>query len=71
MLHPTSPLFDQENQCLRDRCARALRRIFVLCDHDMDGALNDTELNEFQVPLLCHFLFSQFYGSLLFFLLES
>jgi Ras family protein T1 len=49
VLHPTSPLFDQENQCLRDRCARALRRIFVLCDHDMDGALNDTELNEFQV----------------------
>lgn len=49
VLHPTSPLFDQENQCLKDRCARALRRIFVLCDHDMDGALNDSELNEFQV----------------------
>ncbi|KAF5455053.1 hypothetical protein F2P56_024668 [Juglans regia] len=49
VLHPTSPLFDQENQCLRERCARALRRIFVLCDHDMDGALNDVELNEFQV----------------------
>ncbi|XP_062143938.1 mitochondrial Rho GTPase 2 [Alnus glutinosa] len=49
VLHPTSPLFDQENQCLKDRCARALRRIFILCDHDMDGALNDSELNEFQV----------------------
>ena len=57
VLHPTGPLFDQENQCLRDRCRRALRRIFILCDHDLDGALNDAELNEFQVPLLCHFLF--------------
>ncbi|KAM4086095.1 hypothetical protein ACJW30_10G077700 [Castanea mollissima] len=49
VLHPTGPLFDQENQCLRDRCRRALRRIFILCDHDLDGALNDAELNEFQV----------------------
>ncbi|KAM7521585.1 hypothetical protein LguiA_011487 [Lonicera macranthoides] len=49
VLHPTSPLFDQENQTLKPRCVRALKRIFILCDHDMDGALNDAELNEFQV----------------------
>ncbi|XP_058197867.1 mitochondrial Rho GTPase 1-like isoform X2 [Rhododendron vialii] len=49
VLHPTAPLFDQETQALKPRCVRALKRIFILCDHDMDGALNDTELNEFQV----------------------
>ncbi|KAL0459542.1 UNVERIFIED_CONTAM: Mitochondrial Rho GTPase 1 [Sesamum latifolium] len=49
VLHPTAPLFDQETQTLRPRCMRALKRIFVLCDHDMDGVLNDDELNEFQV----------------------
>ncbi|XP_021898053.1 mitochondrial Rho GTPase 2 isoform X2 [Carica papaya] len=49
VLHPTAPLFDQEKQCLKPRCRRALQRIFTLCDHDMDGALNDAELNEFQV----------------------
>ncbi|KAK6141404.1 hypothetical protein DH2020_024852 [Rehmannia glutinosa] len=48
VLHPTAPLFDQETQALRPRCIRALKRIFILCDHDMDGALNDEELNEFQ-----------------------
>ncbi|XP_052187368.1 mitochondrial Rho GTPase 1-like isoform X1 [Diospyros lotus] len=49
VLHPTAPLFDQETQALKPRCVRALKRIFLLCDHDMDGALNDRELNEFQV----------------------
>ncbi|KAL1312223.1 hypothetical protein HN51_038816 [Arachis hypogaea] len=49
VLHPIDPLFDQESQALTDRCVRALRRIFVLCDRDMDDALSDTELNEFQV----------------------
>ncbi|KAL6968329.1 Mitochondrial Rho GTPase 1 [Sarracenia purpurea var. burkii] len=49
VLHPTAPLFDQESQALKPRCVKALKRIFILCDHDMDGALNDTELNEFQV----------------------
>ncbi|KAF5782458.1 putative small GTPase, EF-hand domain, EF-hand domain pair, EF hand associated, type-1, MIRO [Helianthus annuus] len=49
VLHPTAPLFDQESQTLRPRCIRALKRIFILCDQDMDGALNDSELNEFQV----------------------
>ncbi|KAI7736559.1 hypothetical protein M8C21_015792 [Ambrosia artemisiifolia] len=49
VLHPTAPLFDQESQTLKPRCIRALKRIFILCDHDMDGALNDRELNEFQI----------------------
>ncbi|EEF41714.1 rac-GTP binding protein, putative [Ricinus communis] len=49
VLHPTAPLFDQEHHTLKPRCERALRRIFLLCDHDMDGALNDLELNNFQV----------------------
>ncbi|XP_010931977.1 mitochondrial Rho GTPase 1 [Elaeis guineensis] len=49
VLHPTAPLFDQETQSLKPRCVRALKRIFILCDHDRDGALSDAELNEFQV----------------------
>ncbi|KAL2632904.1 hypothetical protein R1flu_004383 [Riccia fluitans] len=49
VLHPTAPLFDQETQNLKPRCFRALKRIFILCDHDRDGALNDAELNDFQV----------------------
>lgn len=49
VLHPTAPLFDQETLTLKPRCVRALKRIFRLCDHDKDGALNDAELNDFQV----------------------
>ncbi len=49
ILHPMAPLFDQETQTLRPRCVRALKRIFILCDHDRDGALSDSELNNFQV----------------------
>lgn len=49
ILHPTAPLFDQETQTLKPRCVRALKRIFILCDHDRDGTLNDSELNDFQV----------------------
>ncbi|KAG0466828.1 hypothetical protein HPP92_017817 [Vanilla planifolia] len=49
VLHPTPPLFDQETQSLKPRCVRALKRIFILCDLDRDGALSDAELNEFQV----------------------
>lgn len=49
VLHPTAPLFDQEAQTLKPRCVRALKRIFILCDLDRDGALSDEELNDFQV----------------------
>ncbi|KAL6500462.1 Mitochondrial Rho GTPase 1 [Orobanche hederae] len=48
-LYPTAPLFDQESQTLKPRCRRALKRIFILCDYDKDGALSDSELNNFQV----------------------
>ncbi|KAL0642802.1 hypothetical protein Bca4012_041092 [Brassica carinata] len=49
VIHPTAPLFDQETQTLKPRCVRALKRIFILCDHDKDGALSEAELNAFQV----------------------
>ncbi|WOH09180.1 hypothetical protein DCAR_0728635 [Daucus carota subsp. sativus] len=49
VLHPTAPLFDQEAQTLKPRCIRALKRIFIICDQDKDGALSDAELNDFQV----------------------
>mmetsp|Transcript_13134 Transcript_13134/g.15903 ORF Transcript_13134/g.15903 Transcript_13134/m.15903 type:complete len:636 (-) Transcript_13134:307-2214(-) len=49
VLHPTGPLFDTQSNQLKTRCVHALRRIFILCDQDKDGALNDHELNEFQV----------------------
>ncbi|KAK8488579.1 hypothetical protein V6N13_027531 [Hibiscus sabdariffa] len=49
VLHPTGPLFDQESQTLKPQCVRALKRIFILCDLDRDGALSDAELNDFQV----------------------
>ncbi|KAK9281582.1 hypothetical protein L1049_004485 [Liquidambar formosana] len=49
VLHPTAPLFDQETQTLKPLCLKALKRIFILCDQDMDGALSDAELNNFQV----------------------
>jgi Ras family protein T1 len=51
ILHPTAPLFNQESLTLKPRCVRALKRIFILCDHDRDGTLNDAELNDFQVFL--------------------
>ncbi len=34
---------------LRPLCVRALKRVFLMCDSDGDGALSDTELNQFQV----------------------
>ncbi len=44
ILHPMAPLFDQETQTLRPHCVRALKRIFILCDHDKDG-LSVTQLS--------------------------
>ncbi|XP_044486643.1 mitochondrial Rho GTPase 2-like [Mangifera indica] len=49
VLHPTGPVYDHDSQGLKQRCVRALKRIFILCDQDMDGALSDAELNDFQV----------------------
>lgn len=33
---------------LRPLCVRALKRIFIMCDTDGDGAMCDAELNAFQ-----------------------
>ncbi|KAK9829241.1 hypothetical protein WJX72_004718 [[Myrmecia] bisecta] len=53
VMHPTAPLFDpgaQEGQgALRPLCIKALKRIFLMCDTDKDGALSDEELNAFQI----------------------
>lgn len=48
VLYPTGPVYDVETHSLRPRAKAALRRIFKICDKDMDGGLNDTELNDFQ-----------------------
>jgi len=37
---------------LKPLCVRALRRVFRMCDGDGDNALNDIELNTFQ--LVCY-----------------
>jgi len=49
VLHPMAPLYEPEAQKLRPLCARALKRIFMLCDTDQDGILDDAELNNFQI----------------------
>lgn len=49
VLHPMAPLYEPEAQQLKPLCARALKRIFMLCDKDGDGVLSDAELNAFQV----------------------
>lgn len=46
---------------LKLRCMRALKRIFILCDHDRDGALSDVELNDFQVCI--HLVYLAFCSS--------
>jgi mitochondrial Rho GTPase 1 len=51
-LFPIAPLFDKESKTLTPRCRRALKRIFILCDHDKDGALSDCELDDVQVLIL-------------------
>ncbi|XP_022011237.1 mitochondrial Rho GTPase 1 [Helianthus annuus] len=48
-LYPIAPLFDLDARTLKPRCMRALKRIFIICDHDKDGALSDAELNGLQV----------------------
>nr|CAH0104267.1 unnamed protein product [Daphnia galeata] len=48
VLHPTAPLYIAEDRELTEKCKRALRRIFAICDRDGDGSLSDAELNAFQ-----------------------
>lgn len=49
VLHPIFPIFDTQKHQLKPKAIAALERVFHLCDHDQDGVLNDTELNQFQV----------------------
>ena len=49
VMYPMAPLYDPEIQSLKPLCVRALKRIFLMCDRDKDGLLNDKELNDFQV----------------------
>lgn len=49
VLYPMGPLFDKSTQALTPLCVKALMRIFTMCDFDNDDALNDEELNNFQV----------------------
>jgi Ca2+-binding EF-hand superfamily protein len=56
VLYPPGPLLNHETTLvLRPRCVRALKRIFILCDHDKDGALSDAELNDLQVSFASMF----------------
>jgi len=48
VLHPSAPLYANKSHSLQPLCAKALRRIFELCDEDQDQVLSDTELNNFQ-----------------------
>uniref|UniRef100_A0A673U6B7 Mitochondrial Rho GTPase n=1 Tax=Suricata suricatta TaxID=37032 RepID=A0A673U6B7_SURSU len=54
VLHPTAPLYDPEAKQLRPACVQALTRIFRLSDQDLDQALSDEELNEFQRSCFGH-----------------
>ncbi|KAI3767707.1 hypothetical protein L2E82_18063 [Cichorium intybus] len=47
VLYPEAPIFDKEAKTLKPRCVRALKRIFILFDHDKDGALSDAEFNDY------------------------
>ncbi|GBF89351.1 hypothetical protein Rsub_02229 [Raphidocelis subcapitata] len=48
VLYPKAPLLEAFTGRLTTACVKALLRIFLLCDSDQDGALNDDELNAFQ-----------------------
>ncbi|EOA31889.1 hypothetical protein CARUB_v10015117mg [Capsella rubella] len=49
VIHPVGPVFNQETNSLKPRCIAALKRIYILSDHDKDCLLNEDELNMLQV----------------------
>lgn len=49
VVHPAEPLVEFITGQLKPLCVKALKRIFLLCDINADGALNDEELNRFQI----------------------
>lgn len=48
VIHPSAPLYDAEENVVRDECLAAMQRIFRHCDLDGDGFLSDMELDYFQ-----------------------
>lgn len=46
--YPLSPLYDSQQNVLKPSLVLALQRIFLLCDKDQDGYLNDKELLSLQ-----------------------
>ncbi|KAL3136163.1 hypothetical protein ABBQ32_007179 [Trebouxia sp. C0010 RCD-2024] len=49
VIHPAEPLVEFHTAALKPLCVKALKRVFLLCDANQDGALNDEELNHFQI----------------------
>ncbi|KAJ4823640.1 hypothetical protein Tsubulata_017934 [Turnera subulata] len=60
VLFPIGALYDVETRSLKSKVAEALKRMFILCDRDKDGALSDEELNDFEVR--CSFEPADDYG---------
>lgn len=48
IMYPITPLFDARLGDLKPLAIEALQRIFLLCDNDQDGFLNDEEMNYLQ-----------------------
>ncbi|GAM21020.1 hypothetical protein SAMD00019534_041950 [Acytostelium subglobosum LB1] len=48
VLFPEETLYNRQENSLTPLCERALRRIFLICDLDNDGSLNDREINYLQ-----------------------
>ena len=47
--HPIAPIYDSKESALKPAAVQALKRVFYLCDRDLDGILNDQEIMDFQL----------------------
>ncbi len=52
VVHPMAPLYEPERQALRPLCAKALKRIFLLCDKDQVGAA-ERSVNSYPFAASC------------------
>ncbi|XP_074297384.1 mitochondrial Rho GTPase 1-like [Silene latifolia] len=52
VIRPSLQLFDKQTRSLKPRYLNALKRIFLLCDIDLDGCLCDAEFLMFQIKAL-------------------
>ena len=48
VVHPSGPLYDPQENVVKEACLSALQRIFRHCDLDGNGFLDDSELDSFQ-----------------------